>query len=390
MMVSMTETRRKRSRGFTLIELLVVIAIIAVLVSLLLPAVQQAREAARRTQCKNNLKQIGLAFHNYESTNKTFPGAIYLVCDGVTSIGEGIDNEPAGTANFNIHTWAELILPYMDQANLYNQINLSVPMSFGSATGGAPYNPVASAYYGGSQNFSAISSTVISTFICPSSPHSSNVVAPYVNDWLKGSFSGGEFWQAGSVSDYGGMAPGGNMNDNQGTLGNFNTGAILDIETGDHGPYSAGVKISRVTDGLSNTLILGERAAPDAKQWHLGKIRTGGTYANGLPDGSLTDEELGLMGNAWNDWQHNCGHFMRGVTPGSYWQPDSLGSNNANRVTGDCTINCNNKWNFYSFHQGGAQFVLADGSVRFISQNIDRLTFNRVYIIADGTPVGEF
>src|SRR5262245_60347417 len=108
-------TRRfGRRRGFTLIELLVVIAIIAVLIALLLPAVQQAREAARRTQCRNNLKQIGLALHNYHDVFSIFP-------PGNLQIGEccNADNEI---------TWAISILPYIEQTNLQNQYNFSRPI----------------------------------------------------------------------------------------------------------------------------------------------------------------------------------------------------------------------------------------------------------------------
>src|SRR6187399_178675 len=103
----------KRRKAFTLIELLVVIAIIAVLIALLLPAVQQAREAARRTQCKNNLKQIGLALHNYESTHTTFPPNLV----------------PGASFKYSAGNWGVLayISPYIDQANVYNSMNLNAP-----------------------------------------------------------------------------------------------------------------------------------------------------------------------------------------------------------------------------------------------------------------------
>ncbi len=113
---------RCRSRGFTLIELLVVIAIIAILIALLLPAVQQAREAARRTQCRNHLKQIGLAIHNYESTFTKFPPS------SISGFGQGVWNWPgtgAADPNIRLHSFASLILPYMDGANLYNTIDYS-------------------------------------------------------------------------------------------------------------------------------------------------------------------------------------------------------------------------------------------------------------------------
>ena len=105
-------TKARKNRGFTLIELLVVIAIIAILIALLLPAVQQAREAARRTQCKNNLKQVGLAIHNYESSFRTFP--------------PGWIAGPANASNFG---WSVFILPYIEQSNIYNALNFLTPYS---------------------------------------------------------------------------------------------------------------------------------------------------------------------------------------------------------------------------------------------------------------------
>ena len=113
----------KRNRGFTLIELLVVIAIIAILIALLLPAVQQAREAARRTQCKNNLKQIGLAIHNYESSHTVFPPS------STSGFGKGVWNYPAtGPSDpaIHLHSFASLILPYVDGGNLHNSIDYNV------------------------------------------------------------------------------------------------------------------------------------------------------------------------------------------------------------------------------------------------------------------------
>ncbi|WP_373651712.1 DUF1559 domain-containing protein [Schlesneria sp. DSM 10557] len=369
--MSLTNGRTpRRQRGFTLIELLVVIAIIAVLIALLLPAVQQAREAARRTQCRNNLKQLGLAFHNYEGTFGNFPGALYVVSEqSGPSIGQGVDNQPAGRADFNVHAWPELILPYIDQTNLYNTINFNVAMGFGSATGGAPPNYGKGGTYSGTQNFAAIAGSVIPSFICPSTPRSGNLRPAYLDDWLTDEF-GPPMYHAGGALDYVGMAPAWTMNQNLGAAGNFYTGAILDCETGDGGPYSCGVRISQITDGTSNTLICGESSRPDSKEYAMGKVV-----------GNLTDEDVGLMGDAWNDWQHSSGHFMSAIAPGSI---------RGAKADGDCTINCNNKWNFYSFHVGGAQFVMADGAVRFISQNVDRLTMNRVYIMADGAAVGEF
>src|SRR5262245_42410440 len=119
MLSSVASGRRRRASAFTLIELLVVIAIIAVLVALLLPAVQQAREAARRSQCKNNLKQFGLALHNYHEAFSTFPMA-----ETNPSNGPACNGGPgAGWCGFSVHV---MLLPYLDQGPLYNQINFLI------------------------------------------------------------------------------------------------------------------------------------------------------------------------------------------------------------------------------------------------------------------------
>src|SRR3954447_16314587 len=125
-MFASRETANRR-RAFTLIELLVVIAIIAVLIALLLPAVQAAREAARRTQCVNNLKQLGLAMHNYHDTQGSFPIGRTGIRrpTGDPTLAAGYPNDPTG-GNFNRKTWAFRILPYIEQASLANAINFSV------------------------------------------------------------------------------------------------------------------------------------------------------------------------------------------------------------------------------------------------------------------------
>src|SRR5262245_11859986 len=137
--------KRLHSRGFTLIELLVVIAIIAVLIALLLPAVQMAREAARRAQCRNNLKQIGLAFHNYLGSHQVFPMGSYL--------------GPVSTTELNrATTWALAVLPYMEQNDIYNAINFSHSMFCNRPLWGEP-NHLTNLTVG---------RLTIESFVCPS------------------------------------------------------------------------------------------------------------------------------------------------------------------------------------------------------------------------------
>ncbi len=355
---------RARSGGFTLIELLVVIAIIAILIALLLPAVQQAREAARRTQCRNNLKQIGLAFHNYHDVYLRFPSAFSANAgSSVFDIGEGPGPRTDAAADSNIHTWTERILPYMDQGNVYNGINFSVAMGAGDAAnstppqnavqGNAPYNGMSAP---------ATLAAVIPPYICPSAPHTGNRAAPYLDDWLNDGY-GTTIYYSGGVLDYGPLA-------------SWISGpGILDFEHDVGQPGSDGIKIAQITDGTSNTFILGEHSAPGSKEWVLGK-----------PLSDLSDEQAGLMGPSWTDWQWSCGHFWRGLAPGAC-NGDYAGACPGGRPGGNCLINCNNKWNYYSFHTGGAHFLFADGSVQFLSENMNSQTIKNLQGFGDGTVV---
>ena len=369
---------RNRLRAFTLIELLVVISIIAVLIALLLPAVQQAREAARRTQCKNNLKQLGLAFHNYESSNKTFPGALYMILQNGSAfagIGQGLRGQASG-GDMNVHMWTEMLLPYLDHGNIYNSINFSVPQGWGTPTGG----PVLSAGgmavgtpFPAAQPFS-LSTIGISAFVCSSVPRTTGNRAAI--------YSGGDYptpiYFGGSALDYVAVAMFGAM---QSMGGPTNTGqTMLDGQT-NNGARSGGVRISDVTDGLSNTLLLGEIAYKNQEWWQgksVGPNRTTSTV-------DATTGGPKLQGDAWMDW-HLGIHGMRPIAPGSY----STTNGGPGRSDGQCTVNCNNRWNLYSFHTGGAHILLGDGSVRFISQNVSASTLANVMCINDGYVPGEF
>ena len=369
----------KGRHAFTLIELLVVIAIIAVLIALLLPAVQQAREAARRTQCKNNMKQMGLAFHNYESTYGRFAPAL-LMCNNIGgNYGEGIANVAPSPDDGNFHAWPEFILPFIDQGNLYNTINFSLSLSFTDPTlaTGTVMNFATGGNFATPQGL-AVTKAVIPGYMCPSSPHTSSIYGPYQEDWTS---SVPVNYKAGGALDYVGRWARGNFGGTNNPSGtNYSPFAgMLDINSS-KGLGTAGVKISQVIDGTSNTILLGETSAPGTKLWVMGKAW------GALCDGCPTSGSTRAMGPAWTDWQFSTGLDISGVTPGS--QHNAVAPQY--ETAGDCTINCENYKNYYSFHMGGATFLLADGTVRFISQNINRETMIRLYYFSDGQTVGEF
>lgn len=281
--------RERKRVGFTLIELLVVIAIIAVLIALLLPAVQQAREAARRSQCKNNLKQIGLAMHNYESTFVVFP------------FGAAIAN---GSVNMALN-WRYDILPYIDQAPLYSQIQSN---GLSRTTGCAASDPWLS---------QAFQLQVIPGYICPSES---------VGPLMAGQQNGGDTCcpTTSAISSYQGNASNCDMASycagGQTILGMF---ALKPTR----------IRIGDVTDGTSNTLLVGER--------------TGNKPKPGCASGE------GASYTCWTGQYGSVGHV-------------NLGINSA------CRTGYQTGLGFGSMHVGGAHFVMADGSVRFISENVSQ------------------
>ncbi len=327
-------------RGFTLIELLVVIAIIAVLIALLLPAVQQAREAARRSQCKNNLKQLGLAFHNYAETATVFPPAWLL-----KTTSPGINVQPMGV----------MLLPYMDQAPLYNKYDSKVP----------PVNEAGS--LGQSATVAAANIQLISTplaaFNCPSTPSTSKTYT--------GSVPFGPLtltWTA-AQSDYCVTT---------GVLGTFSNLAYASYPGGSGGQRDGILQASgtgggvsspaSVLDGLSNTFLMGER---------VGGVIIYNALRQQLP---VPAPYAQANGGGWGDFLN-----------GEHWTGGSLYDGTFG-VQGPCPINCTNARGagFYSFHTGGSHFLMADGAVRFVSANIAAFTFASLITRQKGEIVGEF
>jgi prepilin-type N-terminal cleavage/methylation domain-containing protein len=302
---------QSRKRGFTLIELLVVIAIIAILVALLLPAVQQAREAARRTQCKNNFKQLGIAMHNYHDTFGVFPYGYYH-----SNSYHGRD------------TWMQQLMPYYDQAPTYNQY-------------------AASDVRWVMDTPPEIKDLKIPVLMCPSDPSS-------------GGYGGG-----------GGARAGGN-----GFQGNYVMCAGNDLMTRDSTSLngivfqSSSIRFRDITDGTSNTVMTSESI--------IRGQQTGG---------------WGGAGGYWGGGNHGSYGFTTLENPNTTVADQVYSCKSTTFPKAPCTsiAGGSDLRNFArSWHVGGVQILLSDGSGRFISENISNEIWRAMGSRGDGEVVGEF
>ena len=333
------KARHKRRSAFTIIELLVVIAIIAILIALLLPAVQGAREAARRMQCQNNLKQLGLALHNYQSTYLVFPPS------ELNSVGDPgcepfeVVVEDNTTACTDYQSWTALCLTFLDQA------------------------PLAAAYDYESPWSSLINRAAVSTqlpvFQCPSTPNSNRVDQHHV--------------VGAAATDYGSVN----------RVAKLVYTDVFGIPTpsqsarqGALAEYCAN-RPSFITDGMSNTMMLAECSGrPDALV--MGHRMSGSEFSD------YKDDEIVMLG----------GQLV--ATDGIGWADPDVGFHvkgvQADGVTpyGSRFVNGINTGETYSYHSGGAQVLFADGSTHFLSANIDGWVYVSLCTRAGGEVVGEF
>jgi prepilin-type N-terminal cleavage/methylation domain-containing protein/prepilin-type processing-associated H-X9-DG protein len=312
----------QRSRGFTLIELLVVIAIIAILVALLLPAVQQVREAARKSQCQDHLHNLAIATANYEGNSMMLPpGAFFSI------VSQGVTTQRGSTL---VH-----LLPYVEQKPLYDNLDFkNIPIVENSVFPGTTTqirtnNPVA-------------------VFVCPSDTAgdmfggfgAQNYISSQGSSTVGHTNTGNTAGTPPCVSPFSGTALGG-AGERNGASGCFRRGLPAECTIGD------------ILDGTSNVIWFGE-ARPECS------------------------------GHVGNGWLHtNNGHGMGSTTiPINF---DSCSSDN----TTQCRWrgNWNTEFGFRSRHPGGAQFAFGDGVVRFLSENIDHKSYQRLGGKADGNPV---
>ena len=337
-------SRKYRSKGFTLIELLVVIAIIAVLIALLLPAVQQAREAARRTQCRNNLKQLGLALHNYHDNANSFAPGNVVPDPGTTLRGA---------------SWLVRILPMVDQASAYNQMVFA-----GTDWTMQNGNP--------NRNWAVANVLRVPGLNCPSSTLPT-VRTQSANSATTGLGAPGTLtYQVGNYVGIGGSY------DNAATgvccpspstwtgyyRSNYNGMIVASNGTyGDARPTRVGDAI----DGTSNTLMVAEQSGYDATCSRSDKDCRAGNYDGGAWSGGAGGD---------TDWWLNMTIIRAPINSTQGANGNEQPYYRHTRIT--------------SLHTGGAHALFSDGAVRFLSNNMDYLTLERIASRNDSAVVGDF
>jgi prepilin-type N-terminal cleavage/methylation domain-containing protein/prepilin-type processing-associated H-X9-DG protein len=325
--------KSKRRAGFTLVELLVVIAIIGILVGLLLPAVQAAREAARRMQCSNNLKQLGLAMHNYHSAFNKLPFSASPQIGAVGTRQRGV-------------SWIVRIMPYIEQNNVYSGLEFA-----GDFTMQDGLTPIV--------NFNLLNNLRVPGLECPSSPlpktqtyttHSNGSVTLQMINYVG---IAGSYWRGGSTTVV--------STDPQTNIYGIavHNGMITPI-----GTNSRAASFASASDGTSNTMMIGEQSDffYDA---NLNKIDR---------------RSCGWRGGAWGNGA-GSGNWTQNVTTVRYPIGTFGGSGNSNPYDVNVALT--------GAHTGGLNVALADGSVQFLSETIEFAIQTALADRGDGTPIGE-
>ncbi len=318
----MNSIRSLRRNGFTLVELLVVIAIIGILVALLLPAVQAAREAARRSQCQNNLKQLGIAFLNYEATKKEFPLA-YI--------------KPVAPAH-GTNAWAPFVLPYLEEGNVVQGNDLTEDWWRDKADGTAGNRTIV-------QHF-------LPVLLCPSSPDQRRFEDKPDSPVNKTGACGDYFTPAGVN-----IAINNVLSADQQLLTTQDLRGVICWQT-DANPSN---RISKITDGTSHSIMLGECAGRE-DIWRRG-VKSDLDYA----------ANIRARGGAW-------------ATSDNPYEIGQRTAQDKSTIPGAVSINNSNEWGhcFYSFHPGTAIFTFADGSVRTMSDSVELRTLAEMVTRAGG------
>jgi prepilin-type N-terminal cleavage/methylation domain-containing protein/prepilin-type processing-associated H-X9-DG protein len=333
---------RSRRAAFTLIELLVVIAIIAVLIGLLLPAIQKVREAAARSRCANNLHQIGVALHAYHDAYSALPPG-YV--DGNTDPYSTPDNDVGPGWG-----WAAYLLPFVEQGTVYNQINFRQTVGMGVNA--------------------QVSQLSLAVYQCPSDQYQqpfpvydSTFTAP-IATLAHANYVGCIGWEECFNGAGGNPQPGPGADGLAGVYGPAGRGAFY---------RNSRTNFQHISDGLSATILVGERSGNHSPS----------TWAGAVPGG-------------------RCPAWMATQPPAPYAPPPGPAYDNADfgealvLAHGNGTHLPNADFpiydpdTFYSMHTGGANFLMADGSVRFISSNVNPSTYQALCTIAGNEPVGDF
>ncbi|QDT64678.1 DUF1559 domain-containing protein [Calycomorphotria hydatis] len=341
-----------RQKGFTLVELLVVIAVISVLIALLLPAVQQAREAARRSECKNKLKQIGLALHNYHDSYLQFPPSVISDVTPESSTGGNCwsDSQPWASDTRRVNTympWSVAILPFLEQAGLYARIDSSHPIRTHPDSIFSSLRPLTNTF---------LYSTPMPAYRCPSHPSDRAQNGEPIDSTTH---------TTAFTSSYVGVMGGSRAElSTSPSKSQIFACVAASAERGlsDNGVFvvNGKIKMKNITDGTSNTLMVAENRT---QTWNLSSREYSWSSSIGR---SNTFPDIAMLTS---------------VVDGINFTP--VESDTGNGVVQ--TVR-----EFGSYHVGGAQFTFTDGSVHFLSENIDIELLRILGIRDDGKVVGEF